>query len=351
MISLVAILGTLFAISLTAERNLANASAAVARDEAERAEAISDFLERILRSPNARWYVEGTAKGGDTPVRAVLNEASQQVDAEFADKPALRSDLHHILGDTYFGLGLLDEAERHHRMVLTLRQSIYDEPHPKIAEAYYYLSILVGARGDVVERVRLLRKSLEMLRRNNGVINFPFIANELAKLELDFGNLDTAQALANESLAFALKHFVEDSSGFGYRQRTLYVGSWYNARIEAIRGNDEVAIEWMAQRDSVEGFIKEIADGREAVLKQMASCETGLVLLNTNRFEEAEPFLLTCLSASEAQYPGHYLSSAPNVELRRLYELWDKPEKALVYEERARGYTAFADSIGEAIRQ
>ncbi|HYE94626.1 MAG TPA: serine/threonine-protein kinase, partial [Rubricoccaceae bacterium] len=106
---------------LTAERDRALRATEVAQSETARAEAVAAFLEQILRAPNASWYVEGEAKGPDTPVRAVLDEAARRVDRDFAAQPDLQADLHHLLGDTYNALGLEEEADRHHVRVLAIR--------------------------------------------------------------------------------------------------------------------------------------------------------------------------------------------------------------------------------------
>ena len=92
------------------ERDRAQVAAVEAQAQADRAEAVAGFLEQILRAPNQRWYNDGVATGPETPIRAVLDEAATRVDRDFADQPDLLADLHHVLGDTYGALGLVDEA-------------------------------------------------------------------------------------------------------------------------------------------------------------------------------------------------------------------------------------------------
>ncbi|HYG68521.1 MAG TPA: hypothetical protein VD838_12700, partial [Anaeromyxobacteraceae bacterium] len=186
------------------ERDHARAAAALANAEAARAEAVSGFLEGILRAPNGNWYVEGRAKGPDTPIRAVIDEAAGRVAGDFADRPDLRADLHHLLGDTYFALGLEAEGRRHHQTVLALRDSLYDPPHPALAEALFYASV---RHPDLAARVRLLRRAITMQRARPEGNNFPFMVESLADLALDAGRVVEADALVSEGVAFVETRF------------------------------------------------------------------------------------------------------------------------------------------------
>ena len=208
MVVLIVALSTFYALRLTAERDRA-------RSEAERSAAVAGFLEQILRAPNTNWYVEGEATGPETPIRAVLDEAAARIERNFADQPDLRADLHHILGDTYRALGLWDETTRHRRNVLTLRESLYTPPHPKIAEALYYIATIPG--GDEIDQIRMLERAVAMQRARDEGNNFPFMLTELASRYLKMGYAARADSLEREAIAYVERVFVAGHDGFRYR--------------------------------------------------------------------------------------------------------------------------------------
>ncbi len=244
----IALIATLFTIGLAAERNKATDAAVEATQNAARAEAISGFLERVLRAPNTRWYVEGEAKGPETPIRAVLAEAAAEVESTFVDQPDIRADLHHILGDTYMSLGMLDETRYHHRSTLAIRRQIYDAPHPKLAEAVYYGAVV--AESDL-EVLSMLREAVAMqLRRPEGN-NFPFMAQSLVDRELAAGNIARADTLALAAYNFADRMFLEGSDTHRYRGTSLAWHATLRAYTLTQLGELETADRWTARADSV----------------------------------------------------------------------------------------------------
>ena len=80
--------------------------AALAQSEESRrqAEAVSTFLVDAFRSPDPEYT------GREVKVADVLDRASAQLDKEFAGSRATKGALLEALGQTYYGLGLFDEA-------------------------------------------------------------------------------------------------------------------------------------------------------------------------------------------------------------------------------------------------
>jgi serine/threonine protein kinase/tetratricopeptide (TPR) repeat protein len=75
-----------------------------ARREADKAIAATEFLERTITAANP------DEKGRDVKLADLLDEAVQQVDQEFADKPEIAAVLKAALARSYHGLGLDEEA-------------------------------------------------------------------------------------------------------------------------------------------------------------------------------------------------------------------------------------------------
>ncbi|MFV1980238.1 MAG: serine/threonine protein kinase, partial [Rhodothermia bacterium] len=293
---LILAMATAFAVSLTREREKAETAAIEAKSQAERAQAVASFLERILRAPNQRWYNEGEATGPETPVKAVLDEAAGQIDREFADRPDLSADLHHIIGDSYMALRLFDEAGRHHMRVLEIREQIYAPPHPKLAEAIYYASIVSGAAGDMTLRIERLRQAIAMQRARNEGNNFPFMIQELTNILINYGEFDEAEHLNDEAIAFATETFVPGHDGYRYRNRVLL--SLYRERsaIKSSTGRLEEAERWLVRSDSI---LAEVEAGPATVTtRQTHQCAWGRLFLRQARYSESESALLTCRKVS-----------------------------------------------------
>jgi serine/threonine protein kinase len=63
--------------------------------EAEKAEKVNRFLQKMLASADPR------AQGKDVKVIEVLGEAADSIENEFADQPEIAADLHTTIGSTY----------------------------------------------------------------------------------------------------------------------------------------------------------------------------------------------------------------------------------------------------------
>ncbi len=289
--ALLVALTVLYGVRLTAARDRAERASIEARAEADRATAVSDFLEQILRAPNARWYVDATAKGPDTPIRAVLDEAAARVDRDFADRPDLLADLHHLLGDTYSALGLAGESRRHHTRTLALRESLYTPPDPRIAEALYYAAH--SRRSDEGgERLRLFERAVAMQRARNEGNNFPFMAMDLGVEYRRVGRPAEATALAAEGIAFIEARFVPGADGVRYRDRMLAFLAQNRAMYLADTGDFAEASRSLVFSDSLVARLPRVAMNHGVWRAQM--CAVGMVRLREQRLAEAEPPLLAC---------------------------------------------------------
>jgi len=84
-------------------------NAALASDEAARAEAVRAFLDRMLRAGDP---VRGS--GPNTTVREVLDAASAEVeDGAFLNRPLVEISVRRSIGGTYMLMGLYEEAGKH----------------------------------------------------------------------------------------------------------------------------------------------------------------------------------------------------------------------------------------------
>ena len=90
----------------------AHQAATVARTEADKAEAINDFLTQDLLvqvEPGNNQVVNRVT------LQEVLDRAADRVEERFRDRPEIESSLRWTIGQTYHGLGAYAKAEQHLR--------------------------------------------------------------------------------------------------------------------------------------------------------------------------------------------------------------------------------------------
>ena len=341
------------------ERDRAQVAAVEAQAQADRAEAVAGFLEQILRAPNQRWYNDGVATGPETPIRAVLDEAATRVDRDFADQPDLLADLHHVLGDTYGALGLVDEAVRHHDRTLALRESIYVAPHPKIAEALYYSA--ASDRDDMNRSTQTMQRALDMLRQRNEGNNFPFIARDLAGRYLMLGLPHRAEAVAAEGARVAEARFVPGDDGFRYRETILFLLATTQAAALLDLDRLPEAAPLLHRADSL--WARLPSSSGQYVNWQFYVCQVGRLRRRQNRHDEAEAALLACIGdpsprAARPPMPAPpvrmpydaWTDQGEALELVALYDGLGRPAEADRFRARARQSQALFDSFRTAGR-
>ena len=315
-------------VSLQRERDRALAAEARAADQAERAEAVAGFLEGILRAPNPAWYVDAETKGPDTPIRAVLDEAAARVERDFADRPDLRADLRHVLGDTYLGLGMDEEARAHHLAVLSIREQLYTPPHPALAEALYYAG---GVARTPAERVALYEQAAAMLRARPGGNNLPFILTSLASHYSQAGFPEIAGARAREAHAFVDTSFVSGADGHRYRASSLRAAAQLAAEARLDLGDVEGAGVWV--RELPPPYARSEA------------CTVGRLLAATGDAEGAVAHTRACWADAEEGY-----RDAAAADLVAIYEARPDLGSAAPYRAAAARVAAARDSVRRALR-
>lgn len=188
--------------AVDAARERDNAQAAAAR-----AESINRFLQGVLATANPSWYVASDSSGPDVTVLAALEEAARRMDEELADDPGVRSDIHHTLGDTYRALLRHDLMVEHFEASLALRREAFAPPHPKIAEALYYLSAARSRGGRLAEALPLLEEAVAMQRERDEGNNLPFMVQGLALSYLSMGRIASSLPLLDEAAVLMAQRF------------------------------------------------------------------------------------------------------------------------------------------------
>src|SRR6185436_2534138 len=121
-------------------RAAAELETARARNERDRAEKTSRFMQSFLNYANPHWSGLGSRDEGrtDFTVREALQDVVTRMDTELADSPEVRADLHYTIGEVYAGSGDRERAFQHIRQSLDLYRQVHGDEHPKVARAMYY---------------------------------------------------------------------------------------------------------------------------------------------------------------------------------------------------------------------
>jgi tetratricopeptide (TPR) repeat protein len=227
-------------IGTTAGMIRARTAKAQARQEAETARQVSDFLVGLFRVADP-----GEARGETITAREILDKGAEKIQRELAGQPATRGRLMATIGEVYMHLGSLDrarslleeayqtrlqslgekndevvdslrtlavletqlgnydEAERLAGEVLQMRRAILGERHEDVAVALQDMAVVMKLEGNYAEAESLYQEALEMKRellgaRHEGVAS---TLTSLAELLRATGELDEAETLHREALS------------------------------------------------------------------------------------------------------------------------------------------------------
>jgi serine/threonine protein kinase/tetratricopeptide (TPR) repeat protein len=151
-IALVILIGStaLFTIRLAAERDRALL-------EATKSAEIAGFLQQIFEVPDP-----GSSSGSDITARQLLDDGAERIASGLAGQPAVRASLLGVIGRTYRGLGLYDDAVGRLEESLTLRRSLGGEDDAETATLLHSLGYARLDAGDAAAGEEALRAALAL---------------------------------------------------------------------------------------------------------------------------------------------------------------------------------------------
>jgi eukaryotic-like serine/threonine-protein kinase len=149
----------------TVQRNRAAHAEAAARAEAAKAQAVVQFLERMLTSSDP---YHGSR---DVTVADVLDQAAREVPLSLAGQPDVKAAAHRALGRTYQGLGRFDQADEQLRLALAAARTAPEPDRTQILELTENLAELRWRQGRLQEADSIagtvLRQRRALLGREN----------------------------------------------------------------------------------------------------------------------------------------------------------------------------------------
>ncbi|MGB8506861.1 MAG: serine/threonine-protein kinase [Pyrinomonadaceae bacterium] len=263
-----------------------------ARQEKAKAEQINKFLQSILSAASPE------QKGKDAKVIEVLNDASRRLDAEYADQPALRAQALLTIGQTYFDLGLLDEAEKTLREALRLNAGLYGENYPATALSLIVLGQTLEVESKYDEAEGLLHEGVEIERRlspDAGSKELAIGLFTLGEIDVMRARYESARARLAEALAMSDRISGESNEDSAFMLISL-------GRVQARSGN--LAGAEATLRKSVAAFrlLPQRYEGRKA----MALLNLGDTLTIEGKDEEGMSVLLEADAIFEKQDGSFY---------------------------------------------
>jgi serine/threonine protein kinase/tetratricopeptide (TPR) repeat protein len=181
-----------------AARNTAETEQVRAQAEAEKARAVSQFLERMLAAVRPE-----QARGREVTVKEVLDAAAEQVEqGSLADKPEVEATIRNTIGRSYAALGDYAAAEPQFLRALESRRRLQGPEHPSVATALNNLAAVYHLRGRYADAEPLLAAALEIRRRVLGEDHLDTLAsvNNLALLYYHQGRYAEAEPLYQTAL-------------------------------------------------------------------------------------------------------------------------------------------------------
>lgn len=144
-------------------RATAEEQARVAEQEADRANAISQFLIDLFDAPDPQY-----ARGADTTVRDVLEKGVEKIRTGLEGQEALRADLLTTIGRVYNELGELDKVRDLHEEAVAIHRSM-PEPQPvDFALALFTQAQHEMAVGELFRAVSIFDEALRVLGQEEG---------------------------------------------------------------------------------------------------------------------------------------------------------------------------------------
>jgi len=285
------------------------------------AESVTQFLREMLAAADPK-----QAQGNKVLVRDVLDRASAELPTRFRNEPVVASQIHSIIGQTYYSLGLYESALKHDEATLELRRNALGNDDPGTLAAKQSLAVSLDANNHKREAEVMLRDVVERRRKLEGPEKPETL---MAEQSLALAILAQDRAAEAETLQ---RHVLET------RRRTL--GENDPETLTAMHNMAPIA-QALGRLDESESLYRAAAEGRGRALGPnhpatiISLNNLAAILALQKRFAEAEPIFRDVLERHERVLgPDHRdtLASLNNLGFT-LQDLKKHPEAEAVYRE------------------
>ncbi|MCJ7681801.1 MAG: tetratricopeptide repeat protein [Candidatus Aminicenantes bacterium] len=331
-----------------------------AREEAETARQVSDFLERLFKVSDP-----SEARGNTITAREILDKGAENIEKTLTDQPEVQVRLMATMGRVYTSLGLYSKAESLLEKVVNTQRRLLGEKHPEtliaihnLANLYWYQNQLNDAESlyHTVVNIRtqvLGEEHPDTLKANYDLASLYLLQRRYGECEklalktlesqrrvLDEDHPDTLASKANLVTLYFNQGRYEDAENNAVeiletRQRVL--GENHPETLKSML-NLAIIYRWTKDYKKAEELCIKAGDLFRKVLGEdhpdtLSSIELlGSLCLEQELWQQAEEHLLAAFYGFQAAL-GEEHSSTQRVikKLCDLYTAWNKPNKAAEY--------------------
>ncbi len=273
----------------------ADAERDVARQQAERAERVKEFVLALFREQDPASRASVLAR---TPPQ-LIREGIAQVDATLASEPALQADLLRDLGEIQASLGEREAGKATLQRAWDLHKSLSGADSAAAAEALAAYATATMVAGDATAAEPMLRQAIATLEatRGPGHVKTAQAKAALARLAMIAGRDEEALALAEQA-----RQVIVDTSGATSPQvaPVMHLISVIEASLS--RYDDALVTAREALR------IVEASSGVDHVRTLMLHTQISDVLRNQRNFDHSLQHLASALRIARANLPARHPS-------------------------------------------
>ncbi len=269
----------------------------IARLEEKKAKRINEFLQQMIAESDVNWYNHGT--GPEATAVDILNAASDRLESDLQDEPAVKAELHMTIGNTYLALGRAEKAVHHFAASLLLRrQSSAADNHALMESEYYlagaYLHLSSSDTSVMDSAERYYKGVIDNLSRptERGDIYLPYAYQDYAGMLFRMGRLAEAESAIVRALPLFLERYGE--------AHVATAGCYGDLGHIAELSGDSVQAE-RCYRRAFDDVMKFAGRSEENVLESVESL--ARCLINRGGLDEADSLIKECLATGTPPAP------------------------------------------------
>ncbi len=293
-----------------------------AREQAETAKQVSDFLAELFRLSDP-----DVLRANSVTAREILDQGVERIDRELSGQPVVQARLLYEVGQVYVNLGLFDEAAPLLERALDIRRRELDDDDPEIADSLNELARLAWSRGDYPEALRLHRRAAEIRERvlEPGHEDLAQSLHDLGSAEWAAGDFEAAREPLERSLEMRKKALGSSHPKVAESLNTLGALYYRMDDYDTARELWESAL-----------AIQERALGAEHPHVAMTLNNLSIIAKEMGDYTAARPLLERTIAIQEKTLgPNHPDLAAALNNLAELYAEIEEPERARPLYERA----------------
>jgi tetratricopeptide (TPR) repeat protein len=245
-------------------------------------------------------------EGRSVTVREVLDEARRQLaDGQFAKDPATESALALVMGHSYEGLGLYEDAVPLLRRSAELRQAAHGRNDPRTYASLYRLGTVLWKKGDLEESLQIREDLVEMAVTTSGLIHRDYAEalSNLANTKADMGDFAGAELHLREAVEIGRLLAVEaegETEGQAQRDLGRFLNNYGTVLMDLERYAEAVTVfEEMLE-------IRARQEGPNSDVYAIGLVNLGSAQGSLGRLDDAEATLVQAVALNEAVHgPNH----------------------------------------------